>query len=65
MTYEAGQVWRWHSGETGRLPQWDELWLLLSNPHPNEDAWNALNLETGVIDTVFPSHATIDWKRVA
>lgn len=52
MNREPGQVWRWFSND--EFCRWDELWLLLFNPYPNRDAWEALNLETGERDTIFP-----------
>ena len=63
LTYESGQVWRWHCSQPG-LWEWDELWLLLSNLHKNDEAWDAINLETGEFDTIYPVHLTIDWELV-
>lgn len=62
MTRGAGQVWRWYC--YANRWHWDELWLLLSKPHSNDEAWDALNLETGAVDTIFPTQTT-DWERVA
>lgn len=53
-----GQVWRWY------VENWDELWLLLANPHLNDGAWDALNLDTGKVETVMPYLSAGQWELV-
>lgn len=61
---QVGQVWRWHADRDGFM--WDELWLLLSNDFPNKCAFEALQLESGEINSVFPAMNRDDlWERVA
>ncbi len=55
----AGQVWQWC------VPgEWDELFLLLDNPHPNVDVFEALNLLTGHVEAVTPCLSAGDWDLI-
>ncbi len=60
----VGQVWRWVACRDGLA--WDELWLLISNDFPNKCAFEALQLESGEVNSVFPAVNREDlWERVA
>jgi hypothetical protein len=60
----VGETWRWFNQKDHPMYYWDELWLMLANDYPNEDAFLALCLETNEVSTVFPALSPEDWERV-
>lgn len=57
----VGEIWRWVNLDDHPSYQWDDLWLMLSNDFPNADAFLAINIETGEVQPVFPTHSPRDW----